>query len=140
MVSTTLPQPLIVKVLEANGTPAVGVRVTWTPLTGGGRLSASSTPTNGQGLAQVTWTLGSTAGSQSARATATATGSPITFTATATSGTSVLALVSGTPTGAPSTPLAQPLVVQVTSASGPVSGATVDWMVVTSGGGTGSAL
>ena len=57
VVSTTLPAPLIVKVLEANGTPAVGVTVTWTPLTGGGSLSAPSTPTNGQGLAQVTWTL-----------------------------------------------------------------------------------
>ena len=53
----------------------------------------------------------------------------------------VLALVSGTPQqGAPSTQLAQPLVVQVTNALGPVSGATVDWMVVTSGGGTVSAL
>ncbi|HET7468204.1 MAG TPA: plastocyanin/azurin family copper-binding protein [Gemmatimonadales bacterium] len=59
--------------------------VAWS--TTGGSLDPSAGTTDGSGVAASTWTLGPTAGSQSAQAAVQgATGSPLTFTATATGG------------------------------------------------------
>ena len=135
---TALPGPLVVRVADAFGNPIPGVAVTWTPV-GGGSVSETATVSDAAGHASVTRTLGSTAGSQSTLASADGlSGSPVTFLHTATSGSAAgVLIVSGNEqSGAPGSPLAQPLVVQVNDAGGnPVAGAAVTW-VVTGGGGS----
>jgi adhesin/invasin len=80
-----LGTPLSVKAVDANGNAVAGVTVAWAVTAGGGSLSASSTTTRADGIAEVTWTLGSAVGAQTATATvAGLQGSPVTFTATAT--------------------------------------------------------
>ncbi len=131
-----LTRPIVVRLMNADGTSASGVAITWGTPSNGGSLSSTSTTTNSQGQAQSTWTLGSTNGAQTVTASAAATGSPVSFSATATS-SATLTLVSGSgQSGVPSAALAQPLVVEVRNAVGLVSGATIDWSMVTSGGGS----
>lgn len=77
---------LIVRTEDAEGNPVAGVTITWT-LAGAGTLSEATTVTGADGTTGVRWTLGPTAGAQTAVATSTGlTGSPVTFTATATVG------------------------------------------------------
>jgi len=81
---TTLPTALGVRVLGSNGSLSVGVPVQWVVTGGGGAVSSVTTPTNANGIAQTSWTLGSTIGEQRVEARlAGATGSPVIFTATA---------------------------------------------------------
>lgn len=80
---STLPNPVVIFVADQNGNPLAGVAVTWLVVTGGGSLSSNSGLTGPDGKSAVTWTLGSTPGTQTA--TATVGGSPpVTFTATGT--------------------------------------------------------
>jgi hypothetical protein len=82
---SVLGAPLVVKTTDATGNAVQGVTITWST-TGGGSLSASSTPTGVDGQASVTRTLGGTVGPQTTVATASGlSGSPVTFTHTATS-------------------------------------------------------
>ena len=77
-----LPNPLRVLVTR-EGTPQANVTVTWS--TSGGSLEPASGPTDKNGLAVSTWTLGSAIGTQTAQAAVEgAIDSPIAFTATAT--------------------------------------------------------
>lgn len=86
-VSTPLPSPLVVRLLDSYGNGVAGATVRW--LTSAGRVSQSTVTTGPDGSASVVWTLGSTVGTQTARATFQgASGSPITFTATASQGAS----------------------------------------------------
>jgi len=79
-----LPNDLRVLV-TTDGNPQVGATVTWS--TTNGSVSPTSNVTTANGIGQTTWTLGPTAGTQTATATvAGASGSPQTFTATATGG------------------------------------------------------
>ncbi|HEY7614150.1 MAG TPA: plastocyanin/azurin family copper-binding protein [Gemmatimonadales bacterium] len=81
-VGEALAEPLRVVITRASE-PQSGVSVAWAT-TGGGSLAPTSSVTGDDGIATSTWTLGATAGSQSATATVTdADGSPVTFTATA---------------------------------------------------------
>jgi plastocyanin len=81
-VSAALPEPLRVVITRASE-PQEGVEVTWAT-TSGGTLDPTTSATGADGVASSTWTLGPTAGAQSATATVTdAEGSPVTFTATA---------------------------------------------------------
>jgi len=65
-VGTKLPLPLTIRVADAQGKGLSGVTVNWS--TASGTLSASSSVTDDNGTATVEWTLGNSAGSQSARA------------------------------------------------------------------------
>ena len=90
-VGAALAQPLSVQVVDADGTGIPGVTVTWTSTTGALGVSASSgasgaiasteTDTSGDGIAQVNWTLGTSAGTQTV--TAAVGGITATFTASA---------------------------------------------------------
>jgi hypothetical protein len=137
-VGTALPQPLVVQVTDGFGNPISNVTVEWS-VTGGGSVNASSVLTGDNGQASVTWTLGNTAGEQTALATSQGlAGSPVTFRATATAGNAAqLELVSGDDQSAPAgTELGQPLVVRLRDADGnPIPNRPVSW-VVGSGGGT----
>ncbi|MGH7532276.1 MAG: beta strand repeat-containing protein, partial [Gemmatimonadales bacterium] len=80
---TALPNPLTVKVTDAHGNAVPGVSITWAVTGGGGTLSGITDTTDATGTSTVSqWTLGGTAGTNTATATlAGATGSPVTFTA-----------------------------------------------------------
>lgn len=135
-VGAALANPLAV-VVTRDGAPEAGVTVSWAVLTGGGAVGGASSTTNAQGLATTTWTLGTAAGAQTARATVTgATGSPVAFSATATPGAAAaIALSGGAGQSATiNTALATPLQVRVTDQFGNgVAGSTIAWEV--SGGG-----
>jgi plastocyanin len=85
-VAQALPSALEVTVTE-GGNPAAGVTVNWATGSSGGVLTPPSGPTDANGVASSTWSLGTAAGAQTATATVSgASGSPVTFTATATAG------------------------------------------------------
>jgi hypothetical protein len=75
-VGAKLPLPLTVKVLDAKEKPVPRTTVTWTTNTGA--LSATTTLTDGGGLASVEWTVGTSSGAQTT--TAKAGGKTVVFT------------------------------------------------------------
>jgi predicted small lipoprotein YifL len=83
---TALSQPLVVRVLDAQGGVVVGADVAFTT-TGGGSFSPAIARTAADGRAQTVWTLGPGTGLQ----TATATVGTVTATATATAATVTVA-------------------------------------------------
>ena len=139
-VGRQLAQPLVVAVRDRYGNPDSGVVVSWTVVSGGGALSALSTPTNAQGQASVTWTLGSAAGTTNNVAQASVaglTGSPVTFSVIAQpDAPSTIAIVSGdAQTATVAQSLASPLVVLVRDRYGnPVPAATVSWTAAAGSG------
>lgn len=60
----TLPAPLRVKLVDLRALPTERLRIEWVVLVGSGKLSPANTFTNGEGIAETTWTLGSEAGRQ----------------------------------------------------------------------------
>ncbi len=53
-----LPVPLVVSVTTPNGTPVPNAKVNWGVVAGDGKLTATSSMTNQNGQASITWTLG----------------------------------------------------------------------------------
>lgn len=95
---TALTAPLVVRVLDAFSNPLSGVTVQWQPAQGS--ANPTSSPTDNQGLAQTTWTLGSATGAQTltARVSVLGTSLTATFSATATAPPQpVLTLVTAPP-------------------------------------------
>ncbi len=88
-VGLALPQPLVVRVTAADILPVRNVWVHFGVATGGGKVSADSALTDSLGQAQVTWTLGPTAGVQSVQASVAGVPGTVGVAATATSGTPV---------------------------------------------------
>jgi adhesin/invasin len=134
---TTLPKDLVVQVVDEAGNAVVAAAVTWVVTAGGGTLSPTTGTTDENGRAATKWTLGATAGTNTAQAIVSGVGQAE-FTATAAAGTaSQIRIVSGDgQTGQAGGRLASPLVVQVLDdGENPVSGAVVTWSV-TSGGGS----
>jgi plastocyanin len=129
VVATGLPDPLRVLVTE-DGSPVSGRMVTWA--TTGGSVTGSS-DTDAAGIAASQWTLGQSAGLQSASATLSgAGGSPVGFTATASAGAAAsLAESDGDgQSGLINTALANPLLARATDQFGnSVSGVNVMWQV-----------
>jgi len=64
--SATLPNPFRVIVRDQSGTPMANVDVTWAPVAGGGSIAPTTTPTDANGVAAATRTLGTNAGAQTA--------------------------------------------------------------------------
>lgn len=129
----TLPNPLrVVATLGTSSQP--GDMVTWAALGAGATVNPLTSVTDASGLATTTWTLGHTAGGQTATATLSgATGSPVTFTATATPGaaTQITQPSGDGQQGMIGTMLAQPLAVTVADRSGNgVAGTAIAWAVV----------
>jgi len=140
-VGQALPQPLVIKVTDQSGAAVAGSTVSWSVSTGGGSVSAASNQTDGQGQAQVMWTLGHAAGANNNTAVARAAGLTATFTASANAGQPAqLSIIGGNgQTGLVAQPLAQPLVVAVGDQYGnPNVNVSVAW-AATSGGGSVSA-
>ncbi|HEV7387446.1 MAG TPA: Ig-like domain-containing protein, partial [Gemmatimonadaceae bacterium] len=82
-VGTQLPIPLTIRVADAQGRGLSGITVAWSA--GAGTLSAASSVTDAGGNASVQWTLGNTAGNQTATATVSGL-KPATFTVAAIAG------------------------------------------------------
>jgi hypothetical protein len=83
-IGAALAQPLVARVLAADGVPVAGVEVVFAVATGGGSLSVQADTSDANGDVSTVWTLGTVIGAQSVSATATGlAGSPLTFTATA---------------------------------------------------------
>ena len=81
--ATTLAQPLVVRVTATDGLPVQGVAVSFAATSGGGSVAPAAATTDANGLAQTSWTLGSTVGAQTVTVTsASLAGSPMTFGAT----------------------------------------------------------
>jgi hypothetical protein len=78
----TLPNPLVVMVVDRFGNPVQGAEVAWSVVAGGGEVSGDRVATAPDGTSSVTWTLGSGFGLQRVVAeVGGATGSPISFSA-----------------------------------------------------------
>src|SRR6267378_3264140 len=84
-VGQTLAQPLVVLVNDANGHAIAGASVSFAAPAGSGSVGSATATTNASGQAQSIWTLGQTAGSQTASATVGALPA-LSFSATATAG------------------------------------------------------
>ncbi len=122
-----LPDPLVVRALDAQGQPMQGVTVGFTAA-GGGQLSQAAVVTDGNGIASTRWTLGSSTGAQSVLASAGNVSAIFTATATTVQPSSrTLSIVSGNMQSATvSTSLGDLLVVRLLDGAGtPVEGATI---------------
>lgn len=133
---TTLPQDLVVQVVDQDGNPVVGAAVTWVVTAGGGTLDPTTGTTDATGQAATQWTLGPSVGTNTAQAIVSGVGEGV-FTATAAAGPpSTIRIVSGDgQTGEAGSALPAQLVVQVLDGAGnPVGGAMVAWSVQSGGG------
>ena len=81
VVATTLTVPLSVTVKDVTGKLMANATVSWDVSTGGGATSSATTRTDSRGITQVTWTLGTSAGTASVTAQVGGV-NPATFTAT----------------------------------------------------------
>ncbi|MGB7213214.1 MAG: hypothetical protein WBC97_11395 [Gemmatimonadales bacterium] len=129
----TLPLPLVVKVTDAHANPVAGAKIIWNVQNGSGTfagLSVDTVVTAANGLASVSFTLGTTAGIDSLRATIQGTAAWVTFSATSTSGAaSAISVVSGSAqSDTVAVALPAPLIVRVADGSNnAVTGVKVFW-------------
>jgi len=137
-VVTTLPSVIV---RDANNTPVSGVIVIFAVDTGGGSVTTgASATTNSSGIATVdSWTLGTTAGSNTLTATSgSLSGSPVTFTATGTADTATQIAVNAGGTSQSATVntvvTTLPSVIVRDANNNPVSDVSVTFAVVTGGG------
>ena len=126
-VGTTLPAPLVVRVIDAYGNVVPDVTVNFTP--NGGSLTASTATTSDAGEAQTVWTLPTTAGAYATDASVTGL-AVAQFTATAIAGSAARwAKTRGDEQGGRvGEVLPESLTVRVLDQHGnPVSGVSVTW-------------
>jgi protocatechuate 3,4-dioxygenase beta subunit len=143
VVGTELPQPLVAKVLDAQGNPIAGQVVNFVVTSGGGHVFAGSSASNANGIVQERWTLGtSTAVLQTleARAVDNSSGAAIVlgrFTATALADAAqnvVVSSGSGQTAAAGSAPTDSLAAKVMDQYGNPVANATVQWTVTAGGG------
>jgi plastocyanin len=130
-VATELPESLRV-VVQEDGLPKPVAVVNWTSTATAAVLDPTSSVTDANGLTATSWTLGHTAGGQTARATLSgAGGSPVSFTATASPGPAAALTIQGGNNQQPIvTSALAPLSVVVADAFGNGrTGETVAWSV-----------
>ena len=142
LVGATLPNPLVAVVTAADGLGVAGVTVTFAVATGGGSIGTASAVTNAAGLAQTTWKLGSSVGTQTVTATAgSLSGSPVTFSATARSLAATKLSVTAQPaTTAAGTNIAPVTIVALTAAGDTASSFTGAVTLTIAGGASGATL
>ena len=126
---TPLVEPVVVRILDAGGSPVAGTAVFFSPAAGSGSVTPGTAPTDMAGEARASWTLGDGFGLQSLVASV-ADGANTLFTATAQRPNELadsVRVVSGDGQAArPGKGLRSPIVVRVLDEHGaPVEGATV---------------
>jgi len=126
--------PFVVEVRDQYDDPLAGATVTFTVLTGGGRLSAGTTTTDANGWAASTLRLGTDAVTNTVEVSVAGISETVTFTAESISST--LTIVSGNNQIATvGTVLANPFVVEIHDGTGnPLAGVGVTFVVRTGGG------
>lgn len=70
VVTTELPAPLVVRVVDSRQQPVAGIEVNWEVVSGGGSVDPTVSTTGSNGMASTTWTLGSSKGLQEVKAQA----------------------------------------------------------------------
>jgi hypothetical protein len=142
VVGTTLPQPVVVRVVNAYGVPVGGAVVSWTTTAGGGSPAAATSTTAADGTASTTYKLGTHSQIEALQAALPGVAAPagaVSFSLTSVADVPVS--ISGTGGGqhAPAgTALLNPLVASMADQYGnPVAGFKVVWTVAP--GSTGSA-
>jgi adhesin/invasin len=134
-VAAALADSLTVQLKSPSGAPVQGVVVRWAVASGGGSLSAASTPTDAEGMARVRWTLGRTAGP--AQVTATFDEGTLAFSAVGAPAAAYVIRVAGgqEQSGTRGTILADSLAVQLIDRYGNgIPGAWMRWRVANGGG------
>src|SRR5262249_34202290 len=128
VVGQALATPISVVVTDQSGAPIPNVSVIWSPSASSGSVSATTSLTDANGVAQVTWTLGTVAGVDSLNAKL-AGGESTTITATANAATAAsLSIVSGDNQDVAMGLTSAPLVVKVVDQYGnAVASAPVSW-------------
>jgi plastocyanin len=124
-------------IVTRDGTPEAGVSVTWTATGTGAAVGPATGTTAGDGTASAQWTLGHTAGPQTATATIGSNGPSVSFSAVAAPGPAAqLSASSGDgQTGVVSEPLPANVVATVADQFGnAVAGSTIQWQVTGGGG------
>jgi len=138
MAGATLTNPLIVRVSDQYGNAVAGASVSFAVTAGGGTVGSSPVATSANGQAQTSWTLGSTAGTNTVQASCTG-ALPVTFSATALAAASLEIVSGSSQAGMVGSTLAAPLVVKVTDQfNNPLPGAAVNFSIVSGGGSLGS--
>lgn len=141
---TALSTPPSVIIQDASNNPISGLAVSFSVGSGGGSVSSASATTNASGIASVTWTLGTTLGSNTLAANVSGlTGSPLTFSATATVGPPASVTKIGTDgiSALVTTAAQPPPAVRVEDAYGnPIAGANVSFDVSAGDGRVGPAV
>ncbi|HVX38963.1 MAG TPA: Ig-like domain-containing protein [Gemmatimonadaceae bacterium] len=135
-VGSSAGAPLTVTVKNKAGDPLDTILVTFAVASGGGTVSNLTVRTNAAGQASTNWTLGSTAGVQTATATV-ASLAPVTFTAIAASGSAAAAtkVAGDNQSAAAGATVAVAPSVKVTDQFGnPVSNTLVTFIVASGGG------
>ena len=140
LVGNSLANPLVALVTAADGIGVGGVTVTFAVASGGGSVGTATVVTDGAGLAQTTWKLGSTAGTQTVTASSgTLTGSPVTFTATARSLAPTKLAVTAQPANATAGATLATVTIVAQTASGDPASAFTGAVTLTLAGGTSGA-
>lgn len=124
-----LADPVRVQVLDAQGRPVSGSRVTFTVSEGGGSATPAEAVTDSSGVAATRWQLGPQPGANALRIAAANQSVLLRATATQGRGTALVRLSGGTTDSLPAgCTLATPVAVRVVDANNvPVSGATVSF-------------
>ncbi|MGE0439220.1 MAG: hypothetical protein AB7S39_01935 [Gemmatimonadales bacterium] len=136
-VGEAVPTPPAIKVVNGSGSGVAGVAVTFAVASGGGSATGTSQTTNAQGIATVgSWTLGTTAGTNSLTATIPGK-SPVNFSATGRAGAVTAAAKSAgdnQTAKARAAVATRPAVSLADQHGNPVVGAAVTFAVTTGGG------
>lgn len=138
-VASPLPAPIVAQAQDSYGNGVPGVVVTYSDSGAGGTFSNNPVTTDSKGLATVSYTTSTTAGTLNGKIVATAAGlTGMTFSVTVTPGpaANIVAISGDGQSAPPSTSLAQQLVVKVTDQYGnAVSGIAVAFNDAGAGGG-----
>lgn len=133
-----LTEAVVVRAADAGGAVVAGVSLTFAVSSGGGAVSAAAIVTDDQGLASMTWTLGTTSGLQHVDVTLSGSASPtvqISATGLASAAAAIVKFSGDTQVGVVDLALPDPIVVQLQDEFGNgVEGGEVTF-VVTDGGG-----
>src|ERR1035437_4760705 len=142
IVGSTLANPLVALVTASDGVGVGGVTVTFAVTSGGGSVGSATAVTTYAGLAQSTWQLGNTVGTQDVTASAgTLAGSPVTYTATARSLAPTKLTVTAQPANATAgATLATVTIVAQTAVGDPASAFTGAVTLTLAGGTSGATL
>jgi hypothetical protein len=122
--------PLVVRLTDQFGNPIAGAVVSWARTSGAGSLTGTTSTTNTDGRATMTYTFGGVVGNEGVTASISglASRAVFNFQALAAAPATIVAVSGNAQTARVGTPLGAPLVVKVADDAGsPVGGATVNW-------------